>query len=81
MPQEIIVHLSTLPKNCCYGYQVCFKEMFVSSRSDKAAFNEEHEVTSSNNGQELKAQMTSTQELYAFVADDKNKEECNNVSS
>ena len=25
--------------------------------------------------------MTSGQELYAFVADDKNKEECNNVSS
>ena len=49
------------------------------SGSDEVASNEE--VTTSNtNGQET--QMTLAQELYTFVADDKNEEEqYNNVSS
>ena len=38
-------------------------------------------MTTSNNGQETQTQMTLGQELYAFVADDKNEEQCNNVSS
>ena len=38
-------------------------------------------MTTSNNGQETQTHMTLAQELYGFVADDKNKEQCNNVSS
>ena len=58
------------------------QRLFVSNRSDKVAPNEEQQVTTSNNGQETQSQMTLTQELCAFVADDKNKEEqLNNVSS
>ena len=39
-------------------------------------------TTSNTNGQETQTQMTLAQELYAFVADDKNEEEqYNNVSS
>ena len=58
------------------------QRLFFSNGSDEVASNEEQEVTTSNNGQETQTQMTLAQELYAFVADDKNKEEqCNNVSS
>ena len=38
-------------------------------------------LTTGNNGQEIQTHMTLAQELYAFVADDKNEEQCNNVSS
>ena len=51
------------------------QRLFISSGSDKVASNEEQEVTTSNNGQETHTQMTLAQELYAFVADHKNKEE------
>ena len=58
------------------------QRLFVSNGSDEVASNEEQEVTTSNNGQETQTQITLGQELYAFVADDKNEEEqCNNVSS
>ena len=58
-----------------------FQRLFVSNKSDKDTSNEEHEVTS-NNGQETQTQMTLAQELFAFVADDKSKEEeSNNISS
>ena len=56
--------------------------MFVSNGFDEVASNEEQEVATSNNGQETQIQMTLAQELYAFVADDKNEEEqCNKVNS
>ena len=55
--------------------------MFVSNKSDEVVSSEEQEVTTSNNGQETQSQMTLAQELHAFVADDKNEEQCNNVSS
>ena len=56
--------------------------MFVSNESDKVASNEEQEVTTNNNGQEIQTQMTLAQDLYAFVADDKSEEEqCNNIRS
>ena len=57
------------------------QRLFGNNKSDKVASNEE--VTTSNtNGQETQTQMTLAQELYAFVADDKNEEEqYNNVSS
>ena len=58
------------------------QRLFVSNGSDEVASNEEQEVTKSNNGQETQTQMTLAQELYDFVADDKNEEEqYNNVSS
>ena len=57
------------------------QRLFVSNESDKVVSNEEQEVTTSNNGQETQTQMTLAQELYAFVADDKNEEQCNNISS
>ena len=57
------------------------QRLFVSNESDEVVSNEEQEVTTSNNGQETQTQMTLAQELYAFVADDKNEEQCNNVSS
>ena len=54
---------------------------FVSNGSDEVASIEEQEVTTNNNGQETQIQMTLAQELYAFIKDDKNKEQCNNMSS
>ena len=57
------------------------QRLFFSNRPDEDASNEEHEVTTSNNVQETQTRMTLTQELYAFVADDKNeKEQRNKVS-
>ena len=50
------------------------QRLFVSNGSDKVASNEEQEVITSINGQETQTHMTLAQELYAFVADDKNKE-------
>ena len=38
-------------------------------------------MTTSNNGQKTQIQMTLARELYVFVAEDKNEEQCNNVSS
>ena len=57
------------------------QRLFGNNGSDEVASNEE--VTTSNtNGQETQTQMTLAQELYAFVADDKNEEkQYNNVSS
>ena len=57
------------------------QRLFGNNGSDEVASNEK--VTTSNtNGQETQTQMTLAQELYAFVADDKNEEEqYNNVSS
>ena len=59
------------------------QKLFVSNGSDEVASNKEEEVTTNNtNGQETQTQMTLAQELYAaFVADDKNEEQCINVSS
>ena len=57
------------------------QRLFVSNESDEVVSNEEPEVTTTNNGQETQTQMTLAQKLYAFVADDKNKEQCNNVNS
>ena len=57
------------------------QRLFVSNGSDEVVSNEEQEVTTSNNGQKTQTKMTLAQELYAFVADDKNKEQCNNASS
>ena len=51
------------------------QRLFVSNGSDEVVSNEEQEMTTSNNGQETQTQMTLAQELYAFVADDKNEEE------
>ena len=57
------------------------QRLFISNESDKVASNEEQEVTTNNNGQEIQTQMTLAQELYAFVADDKSEEEqCNNIT-
>ena len=74
------------------GHKICRQEiaamattlmqrLFGNNGSDEVASNEE--VTTSNtNGQETQTQKTLAQELYAFVADDKNEEEqYNNVSS
>ena len=57
------------------------QRLFVNNGSDEVASNEE--VTTCNaNGQKTQTLMTLAQELYAFVADDKNEEEqYNNVSS
>ena len=55
--------------------------MFFRNESDEVVSNEEQEVTTSNNSQETETHMTLAQELYVFVADDKNEEQCNNVSS
>ena len=58
------------------------QRLFVSNGSDEVASNEEQEKITSNNNQKSQIQMTLAQELYAFVADDKNEEEqCNNISS
>ena len=51
------------------------QRLFVSNGSDEVAFDEEQEVTTSNNGQETKTEVTLAQEMYAFVADDKSEEE------
>ena len=57
------------------------QRLFGNNGSDEVSSNDE--VTTSNtNVQETQTQMTLAQELYAFVADDKNEEEqYNNVSS
>ena len=49
------------------------QRLFVSNGSDEVASNEEQEVTTSNNGQEIETKMTLTQELYAFFANGKTK--------
>ena len=56
------------------------QRLFFSNVSDEGASKEEQKVTTSYNGQETQTQITLAQELYAFVADDKNEELCNNVS-
>ena len=51
--------------------------LFISNGANEVASNEEQEVTTSNNGQET--QMTLAQELYAFVAEDKNEKQSTRV--
>ena len=62
-----LIRLTRFPCSCRF-------RLFGNNGSDEVASNEE--VTTSNtNGQETQTQMTLAQQLYAFVAYDKNEEE------